>query len=378
VEIPGWIQFVQLLEQILITINHWVGNPGLAIIIFTFGVKLLTLPLTMKSFKSTREMQRVQPLIKEIAKRYKDDKAKQQAETMRVYSAHGVNPMGGCLPMLVQLPIFFALYQALTSLVGGVGNVTPSTVDPIEQLAFQQAFLWVPNLAKADPFYIWPVLSGIFQFIQQRMSMPYGYSKSADPQQAMMNRIMQFMPIYLVVIYLSFPAGVVIYWTFSGIFTAMQTFLINGFGSLSEVPGLTWLPKRPLPPPDPAIIAEMEEIDARAEAERKGGAARPAGATANRTAAYLENRRAIPATGPDGKPRRKSFMEKMMEQAVEAQERQQALAAEQAAQARGSETGETQRLPETDSRGFAAHGNGHDADEGATTTALPRKRKNKR
>ena len=109
--LPGFlgIRFVQLLEEALKLINQWVGNPGVAIIIFTLIVKVLTLPLTLKSIKSMRETQRIQPLIKEVNKRYKDDKAKQQSETMRLYQAHGVNPMGSCLPMVLRIPIFFAL-----------------------------------------------------------------------------------------------------------------------------------------------------------------------------------------------------------------------------------------------------------------------------
>src|SRR5690242_1507737 len=114
---PGWNEFIQLLEAFLLTIDHWVGNAGLAIIIFTLLIKVVTLPLTLRSIRSTKEMQRLQPVIKEINKRYKDDKAKAQAEVMRLYQQHGVNPMGGCLPMVVQLPIFFALYSALTALV---------------------------------------------------------------------------------------------------------------------------------------------------------------------------------------------------------------------------------------------------------------------
>src|ERR1051326_9004615 len=104
---PGWTQFIEFFEALLLTIDHLVGNAGLAIIIFTLIIKVVTLPLTLRSIRSTKEMQRLQPVIKEINKRYKDDKAKVQTETMRLYQEHGVNPMGGCLPMVVQLPIFF-------------------------------------------------------------------------------------------------------------------------------------------------------------------------------------------------------------------------------------------------------------------------------
>src|SRR3954454_24109342 len=171
---------------------------------------------------------------------------------MRIYQAHGVNPMGSCLPMIVQIPIFLGLYQALSGLVFG------ATADP----AFAQPFLWVPTLAHADPFYVWPVLSAVSQFLSQRMSMPYGINRAGDQQQVMMNRIMQFMPLYLLVVYLNFAAGAVIYWTFSSLFTCIQTYAVNGFGSLPDVPGFGWLPKRQLKTISPEIQAEIAEMEA--------------------------------------------------------------------------------------------------------------------
>ncbi len=372
---PIWDQFVQLLEESLKLINQWVGNPGVAIIIFTLIVKVLTLPLTLKSIKSMRETQRIQPLIKEVNKRFKDDKAKQQAETMRLYQEHGVNPMGSCLPMVLQIPIFFALYNALITLVQH---------DP----HFATSFLWVHDLSKADPLYVWPVLSGAFQFLGNRMAQPYGSNKNADAQQAMMNKIMQFMPIYLIVIYLNFAAGAVIYWTFSALFSAVQTYFINGFGTLPDVPGLHWLPKRPLPPPTPEVLNELAQIDARADAEKSGrGPAATSQPAPSQAAAYRQAAARRPATNGNGAPRKKSFMEKMMEQALAAQEAQQAAAA---ARADGTVIdAETRPLaPDaiapagekpTDSRGFALPANGT-TDETATATGatLPRKRKSKR
>jgi YidC/Oxa1 family membrane protein insertase len=374
--LPIWDQFVQLLEESLKLINQWVGNPGVAIIIFTLIVKALTLPLTLKSIKSMRETQRIQPLIKEVNKRFKDDKAKQQAETMRLYQEHGVNPMGSCLPMVLQIPIFLALYNALITLVQH---------DP----KFASSFLWVHDLSKADPLFIWPVLSGAFQFIGNRMAQPYGSNKNADPQQAMMNKIMQFMPIYLIVIYLNFASGAVIYWTFSAIFSAVQTYFINGFGTLPDVPGLSWLPKRPLPPPTPEVLEELAKIDARADAEKPGRspAAASGQATTDQAAAYRQAAARRAATPANGAPRKKSFMEKMMEQALAAQEAQQAAAAARAngtvidAETRplAPDTAPPAAEKPTDGRGFAIR---EDGDTTATATptgaTLPRKRKSKR
>lgn len=358
--VPGWQIYIDALKSVLVAINGVVGNPGLAIIIFTLLVKVVTVPLTLKSVRSMREMQRIQPLIKEINKRYKDDKPKQQAEMMRIYQQHGYNPMGSCLPMVLQIPIFLGLYTALGQLVGLPG----ASGQGIE--AFHHAFLWVPSLKDHDPYYIWPVLSGAIQFLSNRMAQPYGSNKNADPQQAMMNKMMGFLPLYLIVVYINFAAGAVIYWTFSALFSAVQTYFINGFGTLPDVPGFKWLPKRPLPPPSPEIQREIDELQNRRD-DSKDSKALPAGAGAGKAAAYRQDavrRAAAPATNPDGTPRRKSFMEKMIEiqeaqaaatAAAAAAREEQAADQAEIARALGTDTA-TLRSEET--RAMNGNGNG--------------------
>ncbi|MGI8587538.1 MAG: membrane protein insertase YidC [Chloroflexia bacterium] len=378
IDVPGWIQVVQLLKGLLQAINSVVGSPGIAIIIFTFIVKTAMLPLTLKSFRSMRQMQRIQPLIKEVNKRYKDDKTKQQAEVMRVYKEHGVNPAGGCLPALIQMPIFFALSQALYELVG---LRPPVHGDP----SFTHAFLWVPSLAHADPLFIWPVVSAFLQFINTRVSQPYGVNKNMDSQQAMTNNIMQFMPVMMLVFYSNFPAGAVIYWTFQALFGIVQTYFVNGFGTLPDLPGLHWLPKKPLPVPTPRILEEVAEIDARADTEKRPArVSKPviavAAASGGAAAAYrLPDRRPQIATNgnTDGN-RRKGFMEKMMEQA-------QALAAEQERvkqEAAAARAAESEAVEATDGNGFKAkvggNGSGMESAEMPTAATLPAKRKNRR
>src|SRR4051794_34411047 len=155
----------------------------------------------MKSLRSNRNMQQIQPLLKEVQRKYKDDKAKQQEEQMKLYQQYGINPAAGCLPVLVQLPIFFALYSALQfTLQHGTDPVQLASVlwnkDWIPYANFDVRFLWVPSLAHPDPLYIWPVISGLFQFFQNRMSLPRRDPNSPqDSQQKMMNGIMQFMPL---------------------------------------------------------------------------------------------------------------------------------------------------------------------------------------
>ncbi|HYP19884.1 MAG TPA: YidC/Oxa1 family membrane protein insertase [Chloroflexia bacterium] len=265
-----WNSFWHVLLNVLVAINSVVPNAGLSIIVFTLLMRLLTVPLTMKALRSSRNMQQIQPLIKEVQRKHGKDRAKQQEELMKIYAEYGINPAAACFPMLIQLPIFIGLYSALTFVLpvfsGSADEIAKATAAHLEQLKailwnpawvdnaanFGQAFLWVPNLAREDPLHIWPVLSGVFQFIQSRMAMPVrDPNQPLDPQTRMMNNMMQFMPIYIIFISWGFPAGTVIYWAFSSIFGAVQQYFITGFGTLPDLPGLGWLPRKPIQPPTP-------------------------------------------------------------------------------------------------------------------------------
>ncbi len=253
-----WAVLWETLLNILVAINSVVGLPGISIIIFTLLMRLLTVPLTVKSLRSSRNMQQIQPLIKEVQRKYPKDKAKQQEATMKLYHEYGINPAASCFPMLIQMPIFFGLLSALRYTLDP--NTTKAALQNILWVSswvpaanFSQPFLWVQNLAKADPFYIWPLLSGLFQFIQSRMQMPRrDPNQPLDGQQKMMNNMMQFMPLYIIVISIGFPAGTVIYWAFSSLFGAVQQYFITGFGTLPDLPGMGWLPHKPTNPPAPA------------------------------------------------------------------------------------------------------------------------------
>lgn len=252
-----WNSFWHLLLNILVAINSVVHFPALAIVIFTIFMRLLTVPLNMKALRSSRNMQQIQPQIKAIQKEHAKDRAKQQEETMKLYRVYGINPAAGCFPMLAQLPIFIGLYSALQfTLQHGSDTAALSQIlfnDSWVNFAnFNQGFGWVPSLGKPDPLYIWPVLSGIFQFIQGRMSLPRrDPNQPMDPQAKMMNGMMQFMPIYIVFISAGFPAGTVIYWAFSSLFGAVQQYFVNGWGSLPDFPGFGFLPRKPITPPAP-------------------------------------------------------------------------------------------------------------------------------
>ena len=390
-EIPGWSLLLQGLQTLLVFINDSIGgNPGLAIIIFTFIIKLATVPLTMKSLQSSRNMQAIQPLIKATQQKFKEDKQAQQAEIMRIYQEHGVNPMLGCLPMLLQLPIFFALYQALIALVSPQIHVdVPMVWAPIVstassvQTAFAQPFLWLPNLAAHDPIYIMPVLAALFQFISQRMAIPYGYSKTADPQQQTMNRMMAFMPLMIIIFYSNFASGAVLYWAVSSFFGAFQQYFITGFGALAELPGLHWLPKKELPKITPKVVARIEEEQKRESRRATEEPTRPlAPPAATAPAKYRSDEKPQPPAvpvAPDQRPQPKGLWARMMEQALTAQEAQQTGRLAQSAVTSGPapirDDEPTRPLRGEGAETVRLSGAG---ETGSATNTLPRKKRAKR
>jgi YidC/Oxa1 family membrane protein insertase len=249
-----WDTFWHTLLNILVAINSVVHNPGISIILFTILMRLLIVPVNMRALRSSRNMQAIQPIIKEVQKKYGKDRQKQQEELMKVYHQYGVNPTASCFPLLLQFPIFIGLYSALQFTLHITATTDLSSIlwvpDWKQWANFSGGFLWVPNLAASDPMFVWPILSGLFQFIQSRMSMPVrDPSMPMDPQQKMMQNVMQFMPLYIVFISWGFPAGNVIYWAFSSLFGAVQQYFITGWGTLPDLPGLGFLPKKPFTPP---------------------------------------------------------------------------------------------------------------------------------
>jgi YidC/Oxa1 family membrane protein insertase len=201
------------------------GSGGLAIILFTIAIRAVMLPLSLYQMRSQKAMSAVQPLVKEMQKKYGNDRERVTQETMRIYKEHGVNPASGCLPLLIQMPIFIGLYSALITLSGHDHG----------DAQFHEAFMWLPSLGEADPLYIMPVLTGVTQLVLQRMmTMP-----SSDPQQQMMNRMMTFMPLVFLGVTFSLPSGLVMYWVVSNAVSMLQQYFTTGWGSLFPlIPGL--------------------------------------------------------------------------------------------------------------------------------------------
>jgi YidC/Oxa1 family membrane protein insertase len=212
-------------------------------------------------------MQQLQPLIKEINKKYETKKGERlppeksqakQAEVMRLYSEYSINPAASCLPILIQLPLFFAVYSAVR---GALGDPDPlirhlsaswhvfvqaatgsSTTSVISDDPFP--FFWLKSLSNPDPLFILPVLMVIFQFCTQKMAIPRG--GGADDQQRRINGIMQWTPLIFGFTALNFPAGPVVYWVTTSVFSVIQQFFITGWGSLADIPGLGFLPAKQL------------------------------------------------------------------------------------------------------------------------------------
>jgi YidC/Oxa1 family membrane protein insertase len=201
----GWLWFVASpIYWLLTKINALVGNYGWAILLLTVTVKGLFYKLSATSYRSMANMRRVMPKMVQLKERYGDDKMKLQKATMELYQKEKINPFGGCLPMLVQMPVFIALYWVL-----------------MESVELRQApfILWINDLSVMDPFFVLPLLMGISMYAQSLLS-----PGPADPMQA---KIMRFMPVVMTVFFLWFPAGLVLYWLANSVLGIMQQWYIT-------------------------------------------------------------------------------------------------------------------------------------------------------
>ena len=194
-------------------VYHYVGNYGVAIILLTVVSKVLFYPLTVKSMRSMKAMQALQPQVNALRAKYKNDPKKLQEETLALYRRHHVNPMGGCLPMIAQIPIFYALYLALSVSVE-LQNATFLCLGRIFGID-----MWICDLASHDPTYVLPILMGVTMFVQQKMTPTMG-----DPRQA---KMMLVMPFVFTFMFLNLPAGLVLYWTVSNVLQILQQWYMD-------------------------------------------------------------------------------------------------------------------------------------------------------
>jgi YidC/Oxa1 family membrane protein insertase len=179
-------------------------NYGVAIILLTVLVKVAFFPLSLKSMRSMKQMQALQPQLNALRAKYRSEPQRFQREQMELFRKHRVNPMGGCLPMVVQIPIFYALYLTLQYSV---------------ELQGAPFLLWIQDLSKKDPYYVLPILMGISMLVQQKMTPTVG-----DPRQA---QIMLIMPVIFTFMFLEFPTGLVLYWLVNNVLSIGQQYLID-------------------------------------------------------------------------------------------------------------------------------------------------------
>ena len=205
----GWFHFLAVpLVDVMLFLNDYTHNYGMAIIFLTILVKALFYPLANKSYRSMNAMKKLQPNIEELRKLHGDDKTRLNQEMMKLYQENKVNPLGGCLPIVIQIPVFFALYQVLYLSV---------------EMRHAPFILWIDDLSAMDPYYVLPVLMGISMYVQSKLN-----PAPADPIQA---KVMQFLPIVFTFMFLSFPSGLVLYWLVNNILSvAQQGYIMKQMG----------------------------------------------------------------------------------------------------------------------------------------------------
>ncbi len=201
----GWLWFLSsLLFSLMKAIYSLVGNWGWSIVLVTVLIKLAFYRLSATSYKSMAGMRKLQPKLQALRERYGDDKAKISQATMELYRQEKVNPLGGCLPILIQIPVFIALYWVL-----------------LESVELRQApfILWINDLAAADPYHILPIIMGGTMLIQQKLN-----PAPPDPMQA---KVMMFLPVLFTALFWSFPAGLVLYWIVNNSLSILQQWYIT-------------------------------------------------------------------------------------------------------------------------------------------------------
>lgn len=192
--------------HILRWINEYTHNYGLTIILLTVGIKVLFVPLQYKSYKSMKQMQTIQPKVLALQEKLKDDRERLNRELIKLYRDQKVNPVGGCLPMVLQMPVFVALF-----------NILYMTID----LRQAPLGLWITDLSMEDPYYILPIIMGVSMFVMQKIQ-----PTTMDPNQA---RLMLLLPVFMTFLFINFPAGLVLYWLTNNVLSIVQQFVTDRF-----------------------------------------------------------------------------------------------------------------------------------------------------
>lgn len=233
----------------LLFLYHVFGDFGLSIIVLTVVIRLILFPLTLKQLKSTKATQAIQPQVAAIRKKHDKDPRAQQQAMSALYKESGVNPIAGCLPLIVQLPVLYGLFYALNGVLGNpiLHNAAHTGINDIIY-PFLPHFAALPNinlnwftflnsawhfsLGHPDPTHVLPILAGLATFVQLRMSQPKSTSTSKDMMTQQMQTVQFIMPFITVFFAWTFPAGLAVYWTTTSLFSIVQQYFVTGFGSL--------------------------------------------------------------------------------------------------------------------------------------------------
>ena len=213
---PSFFQQILVIPMVksLDVFNDFLGNYGWSILVLTFIIRLIVFPLTWKQQKSTKRMQEIQPEMMKIRKKYEKNPQKMQEETMKLFQKHDINPMAGCLPLLIQIPILFAFFQAI------MGN---------EHIK-ESSFLYM-QLGSPDPYFILPLIAALTTYLQFMVT-----GAQSNPQMKMMVWI---MPVIIFFLAYQFPSALSLYWVYGNIFTIAQSFILQKLDRNKEVKGAT-------------------------------------------------------------------------------------------------------------------------------------------
>lgn len=211
-----------VLGMLLSAIYNVVNNYAMSIIIFTIIVKVVLLPLTLNQLKQTKKMQELQPKLKKLQEKYKNDKEALNVKTMELYKEEKINPVGGCLPLLIQLPILFGLFAVLREPGKYVFLNNPEMLEK----ATSASFLWLPNLVDPDPI-ILPVLAAVSTYLSMNTM-----NKTEQPQS--MKTMNMILPLMILWWGRSFPAGLTLYWVISNLFQMAQQYFLPKIDKLKE------------------------------------------------------------------------------------------------------------------------------------------------
>jgi YidC/Oxa1 family membrane protein insertase len=265
---------------------------GLAILVLTVILRLALYPLFLQQLKSTRAQQEIAPAMAELKKKFGNDRQKLAEEQMKLYKERGVSPMSGCLPLLLQMPILFGLYSALSQVGcgagivgGGAGNCPGLTAEQFEAMRYpfvpnpippdgtlstvSLLMPWGPGLAHVDPLHIYPVIAALVTLVSSLMTAPARQPQTDDPTARTMSMMVWYTPVITLIFGFNLPAGLSLYWVVTTLFSIVQQWLTSGWGRLGAM--IPWLEEHLPSPSRTQMRREVLEIEREVEQDLAAG-----------------------------------------------------------------------------------------------------------